>query len=149
MIRDKIDQDLKQAMLDRDAQAVSTLRGLKSALQYAAVAKGANSELDENETIATLQKEAKKRQEAADLYKQAGNTELESKEISEKAIIEQYLPKQLTEEELISVIEETISEAGEVSRQNMGQIIGKVKQKTGGAADGAMVARLVKDRVQG
>lgn len=149
MINDKIDQDLKRAMLDRNEQTVSTLRGLKSALQYAAVAKGAKAELDENEIINVLQKEAKKRQEAAELYKRADNGELETKELAEKAIIEQYLPRQLSDEELKSIINEVIGDVGTVSHQNMGQVIGKVKQKAGGAADGAAIARLVKERVQG
>lgn len=148
MIQDKIDQDLKTAMLARDEQLVLTLRGLKSALQYQAVAKGADSSLDESEVISVLQKEAKKRQEAAELYKKGQKSEQEEKELAEKAIIEKYLPEQLSEEELKKIIDHVEEKTGGLSRENMGKAIGIVKEKTAGRANGAAIASLIRSRIR-
>lgn len=148
MIQDKIDQDLKTAMLARDEQLVLTLRGLKSALQYQAVAKGADSSLDESEVISVLQREAKKRQEAAELYKKGQKSEQEEKELAEKAIIEKYLPEQLSEEELKKIIDHVEEETGGLSRENMGRAIGIVKEKTAGRANGAVIASLIRSRIR-
>lgn len=144
MILGKIEQDLKKAMLAGNKDAVSTLRGVKSALQYAQVGKPV---LEEAQIIAVLQKEAKKRQEAADLYAQAGNVANQQKELAEKTLIEEYLPAQLSEVELNKIIDEAIVEMGGAEAKNMGQIIGAVKAKTSGAAEGAAIARLVKERL--
>ena len=146
MIPDKINQDLKQAMLSGDSGTVTTLRGLKSAIQYASVGRTGGEAPSEAEIISVLQKEAKKRQEAADLYKQGGNPEHQQKELAEKAIIKKYLPEQLSEDEINQAIDRAISEIGEPSRQNMGRLIGQVKQASAGKADGATIARLVQRR---
>lgn len=144
MILGKIEQDLKKAMLAGSKNEVSTLRGVKSALQYAQVGKPA---LEEAQIIAVLQKEVKKRQEAADLYAQAGNEASQQKELAEKALIEGYLPAQLSEAELNKIIDEVIAKMGVAETENMGQIIGAVKAKTSGSAEGAVIARLVKERL--
>ena len=145
MITSQIDTDLKVAMLGGDKTSVSTLRGLKSALQYAAVAK--NSDLTESEIISVLQKEAKKRTEAAELYKKSGDTERTSQELSERVIIEKYLPAQASEEEINQTIDKVASELGEINRANMGQAIGQAKAKLGPAADGSVIARLIQSRL--
>lgn len=148
MIIDRINQDLKKAMLARDEEMVSVLRGLKSSVQYATVGQGDKADLADQEVITVLQKEAKKRQEAAELYDKGGNQELKSKELKEKLIIEEYLPRQLSKDELSQLVDEAVGEIGEATNQNMGQIIGRAKQKAGGAADGALLAELVKKRIQ-
>jgi uncharacterized protein YqeY len=96
---------------------------------------------------AVLGKEAKKRQESADLYKQGGNQEKAQAELVEKNVIEKYLPEQMGEDDIAKVVEETIGELGATSTQQMGQVFGKVREKTGGAADGGTIARLVKERL--
>jgi uncharacterized protein YqeY len=147
-IKQQIEQDLKAAMLAGEKNKVTTLRGLKSVILYAEVAKGNRDEgLGDAEVIEVFSKEAKKRQESADLYKQGGNDEKAAAELTEKAIIERYLPKQLTDDELNTIIAQTISDTGASGMQAMGQVIGAVKSKTAGQADGGRIAQLVKEQL--
>lgn len=147
-LKQQIDQDIKTAMLAGDKTLVTTLRGLKSTILYAEVAKGNREQgLADTDIVNLLGKEAKKRQESADLYAQGGNEERQSAELSEKATIEKYLPKQLDERELDAVIDVVVADKGAVSQQNMGQIIGEVKQRTAGQADGGRIAAAVRARL--
>lgn len=145
----RIAQDLKAAMLAGQQQRVMTLRGLKSSLLYVKVAAKADreQELPDDKVSEVLAQEAKKRQESADLYIRGGNQEKADAELVEKSIIEEYLPAQLSEQELLELIEAAIKELGAVDASQMGQVIGKVKQQAGVAADGAVVARLVKGKL--
>lgn len=147
-IKQRIDADLKAAMLAGDKTLVTTLRGLKSAILYAEVSAGKREQgLEEGEAISLLQKEAKKRQESADLYTQGGNTEKAEAELAERKVIEGYLPAQLSDEELASLVDKAIEEAGEISPQMMGRIIGRVKELSEGQADGSRIAATVKGRM--
>lgn len=147
-IKQQIDQDLKAAMLAGDKTLVTTLRGLKSAILYAEVSEGAREAgLSDEKVVSLLQKEAKKRQESADLYEQGGNSEKKAQELAEKEAIEQYLPAQLSEAEISTLVDEAIAELGSPDKQQMGQVIGLVRQKSSGNADGAVIARLVKERL--
>lgn len=147
-IQQRLTDDLKQALLAGEAERVTVLRGLKSVILYAEVAEGKREEGLANEQVVGLfQKEAKKRQESADLYTKAGEQERANKELAEKAIIEAYLPEQLNEDEIRALIDQAIEEVGSSEVRNMGQIIGLVKQKAGGSADGSVIARLVKEKV--
>ena len=147
-LKQTIDQDLKTAMLAGDKVLVTTLRGLKSVILNEEIATGARDKgLDDDKIIILLAKEAKKRQESADLYEQGGNKEKATAELEEKTVIEKYLPQQLSEDEIKVMIDEVITGIGEVSQQQMGQIIGAVKQKTGPAGDGAVIAKLVRERL--
>lgn len=148
MIKDKLTQDLKEALLARDAERATVLRGLKSVILDAEIAAGARDRgLSDEAIIGLFQKEAKKRQESADLYLQAGDQARTDKELAEKTIIETYLPAQLTEEEIATAVDEVIAETGASGMQAMGQVIGAVKAKTKGAADGAITARIVKEKL--
>lgn len=148
MLKARIDQDLKTALLAGDKVLATTLRGLKSVILYAEVAKGVrDTGLGDEEITALLSKEAKKRQESADLYKQGGNEERAAAELAEKVVIEAYLPKQLSDEELQQVVDAAIAEVGADGPSAMGQVIGAVKQKTAGQADGGRIAQLVKERL--
>jgi len=148
MLKQRIDQDVKKALLGGDKVLATTLRGLKSAILYAEVSKGLrDSGLPDEEIIQLLAKEAKKRQESADLYKQGGNMEKAEAELTEKEVIEQYLPKQLSDEELMVIIDGVIAETGETGMQAMGKVIASVKQKVGAQADGARIAKMVKERL--
>ena len=148
MLKDRIDQDLKKALLAGDKVLVTTLRGLKSVILYAEVAKGAREQgLSDDEIVALLAKEAKKRQESADLYRQGGNSERVEAELAEKKVIESYLPQQLSDEELGAAIDAAIAELVASGPQAMGQVIGAVKQKVGGQADGSRIAHMVKERL--
>lgn len=148
MLEQKIEQDLKTALLGGDKQRVSTLRGLKSVLQYSKVATGKRETgLTDDEVVGLLSKEAKKRQESADLYIQGGSSERAQAELAEKTIIEEYLPAQLSEEELRKFVDEAIASTGASGPQDMGKVIGQVRTKAGAAADGAAIASLVKERL--
>lgn len=148
MLEDKLNQDLKAAMIAGDKPLVTTLRGLKSALLYAKIAgHGRDKAMPDAEVVTVLQKEAKKRQESADLYLQGGSHEKADAELFEKQVIEQYLPAQLAEDDVKKLVEEAVNELGTASQANMGQLISAVRQKAAGAADGALIARLVKERL--
>ncbi len=143
-----IDADLKTAMLAGDKTLATTLRGLKSVILYEEVAKGLrDTGLDDDAVIVLLSKEAKKRQESADLYIQGGNQVKADEELTEKAVIEKYLPAQMSEDELLTIIEEAIQSTGATSMQQMGQVIGVVKAKAGSTADGGRIAQLVKEKL--
>ncbi len=149
MIKQQLQDDVRAAMLASDSARVETLRGLRSAILYAEVAAGKRDDgLNDEEIQALFAKEAKKRQESANLYMQGGAPDRAQKELSEKAIIESYLPKQLDEDELLAIVEEVIAAQAAVGPQAMGAVIGAVKQRTGSTADGSTIARLVKEKLQ-
>lgn len=148
-IKGQIEIDLKQAMLAGDKPLVSTLRGLKSAILYEEVAKGSREQgLPEADTLAVLTKEAKKRQESADLYRQGGDNERAGAELAEKAVIERYLPAQINDEELNKIIDEVITELGANDLKQIGPVIAAVKQRCKGSADSGRIAAGVKARLQ-
>jgi uncharacterized protein YqeY len=148
MLKQRLADDLKTAMLAGDKPLVSVLRGLKTVVQYAEVADGVRTEgLSDEKIVGLFQKESKKRQDAAELYEKANETERQQNELYEKKIIDGYLPEQLDEGAINKLIDEVVQELGLVSGQTMGQTIGAVKAKSGGSADGAVIARLVKARL--
>jgi uncharacterized protein YqeY len=148
MLEERIEQDIKRALLAGDAQRVSTLRQVKSVLLNVKVATGKReSGLNDEEVLPILAKEAKKRQESADLYIQGNSQDRASAELAEKAIIEAYLPARLEEDEIIKLVDEVIAKVGDSSPQVMGQVIGQVKQLAGPSADGGTIARLVKEKL--
>jgi len=149
MLKARIDQDLKTALLGGDKVLATTLRGLKSVILYAEVAQGLREQgLSDEQVVILLSKEAKKRQESADLYTQGGSKERADAELAEKKVIESYLPTQLSDEELSEVIHQTIQMLAVSGPSAMGQVIGAVKQKTAGQADGARIAQLVKQYLE-
>jgi uncharacterized protein YqeY len=148
MLEQRIEDDIKAALLARDSIKVTTLRGLKATLLNVKVAEGKrDSGLNDDEVIKVLSKEAKKRQESADLYKQGGNNEKAQAELTEKALIETYLPEQLGEDDINKIIDEVLAGMNEVGPKDMGPIIGQVKAKAGASADGAIIARLVREKI--
>ena len=126
-----------------------TLRNLRSVILYAEVAKGVrDTGLDDEEVTALFAKEVKKRVESAELYKKGGSEDRAAKELAEKEIIESYLPKQLSDNELSAIVDAVVTEVHAEGPQAMGQVIGQVKQRTAGQADGARIAQMVKERLQ-
>lgn len=147
-IKEKIDADIKQAMLAGDKILTETLRGLKSAILNVEVAENKRDVgLNDEEVTTILQKEAKKRQESADLFTQGGNQVKAQSEAAEKAVIESYLPAQISDDELESLIETAISELSASGMQDMGKVMASVKQKTGAQADGGRIAQRVKEKL--
>lgn len=149
-LRQQLDDDVKAAMLSGDALRVETLRGLKTVILYADVAAKSRDTggISDEEALSLFAKEVKKRQESADLYVQGGSKERADKELAEKAIIETYLPAQMSEDELGELIDKVIAEQQPESMQGMGKVIGVVKAKAGNSADGSLIAKLVKERLQ-
>lgn len=149
MLEQQLEQDIKAALLAGEKDKATTLRGLKATLLNAKVAAGKrDSGLTDEEVLPILAKQSKQRQESADLYIQGGNQAKADAELAEKAIIDAYLPAQLGEAELGDIIDAVIAETGVSGPQAMGQVIGKVKAQTGASADGALIARLVKEKLQ-
>jgi uncharacterized protein len=148
MIKQEIEDDLKKAMLAGDKRLVTVLRTIKGAILDVEIAKNCrDTGLPDEEVVALLQKESKKRGEAAVLYSSGNDAERAASERYEQDVLAKYLPKQLEEAEISKIIDTVISEVGEADIQQMGKIIGAVKAKTGPSADGAVIARLVKERL--
>ncbi len=146
MMQEQIERDIKSALLAGDKVKVETLKTLKSSLQYEAVAKSVKpGQLTDEQVRTVLSREAKKRQEAADLYKTAGETEREQKELAERAVIDSYLPEQLSEDKVKEIVELEVKKIDNPGMAQMGQIIGAVRIQTKTQADGALIARLVKE----
>src|SRR6185503_16408859 len=135
-LKEQIEKDLKTALLAGDKQSALVLRGLKSTILNVEIEKGAREQgLPNDQVMAVFAKEAKKRQESADMYQQGGSPDRAKAELEEKTIIEKYLPKQMDDDELAKIIDEAIASIGAAGPQAMGQVIGTVKGKVGGQAD--------------
>lgn len=147
-LKERIAQDYKRAMLARDAFVVETLSGIKAAILNEEVAKGVrDTGLADEQIEQLLVREAKKRDEAAELFAKGGREESAAKERAEKQLIARYLPEQMDEAAVQAVIDAVIAELQPEGPKDMGRVIGAVKAKTGSAADGALIARLVKAKL--
>ena len=143
-MNDQIRQDLKSAMLAHDETAVSTLRMLLSEIKYAEVAKG---EVTDQDVIAVVQKELKKRKEAAEGFRKGDREEAAQKEEAEAKVLEKYLPEQLSDEQLQNLVDEAIKEIGATSMGDMGKVISLVMSKAGQSAEGSRVSALVRQKL--
>lgn len=147
-LKAQLDADLKNALLSGERFEANTLRGLKAAVLNEEVAQGKRDEgLADSEIEKIIAKEVKKRNESIKIYTEAGRQELVDEETKEVEILSRYLPTQLSEEEIKKVIDEVIAELGASGPQAMGQVIGAVKAKLGNAADGSLIARIVKENL--
>ena len=145
-LKQRIADEMKAALLERHRFRGEVLRNLKASILNEEVAKQKREEgLDDSEVEAVLVREAKKRTESSILYRQNGRDDLAENEEKELEIIKEFLPEQLSEEEIQSVIDQKIADLGDVHMKAMGQVIGAVKQEVGSKADGAIVAKLVKE----
>lgn len=148
-LKDSINADLKSAMLARDQLRVQTLQGLKTAILYEEVAKNAREKgLDEASIEQIVAREVKKRDEAITLYKKGGNSQSANKERSEKEVLLAYLPAQLSQDELNEVVMAKIATIKPAGMQDMGKVISAIKAEVGNKADGATIAKLVKEQLQ-
>ena len=143
-LTDQINNDLKTAMKAKDTTTLTALRAIKSQLLLAATEKGAEGESSEEAGIKMLQKLVKQRKESAELYKGQGREDLATAELSEAAIIEKYLPKQLTEEELKPILQAIIDKVGASGPQDMGKVMGAASQELAGKADGKTISTVVR-----
>lgn len=144
-LKAQIENDLKAALLERRRFDADVLRGLKAVILNEEVAQGKRDEgLDDASIEKLIAREVKKRAESAELYDQADRSELADNERAEAKVLGLYLPEQLSEDDIKVVINEVIQQIGADSGA-MGQVIGAVKAKLGNTADGAIIARLVKE----
>lgn len=145
MIRDTINKEIQESMKAHDEIRLSTLKMLSSALNYEFIAK--QHELTSDEEIVVVQREAKKRKDAIEAYEKANALDRAEKEKKELEILTEYLPKQLTGEELEKIVDGVITETGASGISDMGRVIGGVMGKVKGAADGKAVSEIVKSKL--
>lgn len=144
----RIDQEIKAAMLAREAARLGVLRMLKAALMNAAIEKhGAKGELEESEALAIVRKEIKKRQDSIESFEKAGRSELAASEREEITILSAYLPQALTPGEVEKIVSEAIAEVGATSRKEMGAVMKVVNAKANGRADGRTLSAEVQKQL--
>ena len=139
-----INDDMKKAMLSKDAEKLEALRAIKAALLLEKTKEGTTGEIPESIELSLLQKLVKQRKESAAIYKTGNREDLAEKELFEAGIIEQYLPKQLSDDELISIIKNIITQSGASSIKDMGKVMGQASKELAGKADGKRVSEIVK-----
>jgi uncharacterized protein YqeY len=146
-LKETIKVDLTTAMKARDEMTTSTLRMVLAAITNAEVAGDQAVTLDDNQTVAVLQSEAKKRTEAAQIYADAGRAEAATKEKAELAVIERYLPAAMSDDELNAIIADEVAKAkaaGAEGGKAMGAVVKAVRERAGSSADGSRIAAAVK-----
>jgi uncharacterized protein YqeY len=144
-LEQKIMPELKAAMLAKDEKAVRSLRAIKAAIIVAKTAEGAGGELKEDDEIKLLQKLVKQRKDSLDIFTQQNRPDLASKEQEEIEVIEKFLPKQLSQDELKDEVSKIIAESGASSPAEMGKVIGLANKKLAGRADGKTISGVVKE----
>jgi uncharacterized protein YqeY len=144
MLENTINQDIKTAMLAKEEATLRSLRAIKAALLVAKTEKGASSEITEEAEIKVLQKLVKQRKESAEIYKAQNREDLYQIEAEEIAVIEKYLPKQLSEEELNTYIKALIEKLNLTSVKEMGKVMGVANKELSGKADGKAISAAIK-----
>lgn len=140
---------LKQAMRDKDEAALRTLRAIKAAILVEKTAAGAKEELTEADELKMLQKMSKQRKDSLDIFKTQGREDLAKKEEEELAIIEHFLPRQLSADELKQKISDIIVSVGAQSPADMGKVMGVASKQLAGQADGKLISEMVKTLLAG
>lgn len=143
----QIMEAMKVAMKAKDVLTLQALRAVKSAILLALTETGAKEEISEIEEIKILQKLVKQRKDSASIYAEQGRADLADPEMAEAAVIEQFLPEQLSEEEVAKVVDEVIDQSGASSMKDMGKVMGIVNGKLVGKADGKTISGVVKQRL--
>jgi len=144
-IFDQVNEGIKVAMKNREESTLRGLRGIKSALLMAKTEKGAADELTEEKEIQVLTKLAKQRKESLEIYTAQNRPELAIVEAEEIAVIERFLPKQMDENEVRTILQSIITTIGATGPQDMGKVMGAASKQLAGKADGKMISTLVKE----
>lgn len=142
---DKVSGDIKTAMLARDKVRLEALRGLKKEFLEAKTAKGGDGELSDDAALKILAKMVKQRKESASIYTEQNREDLAGEELAQAAIIEEYLPKQLSEEELTAALKEIIARVGATSAKEMGKVMGTATKELAGKAEGKAISAKVRE----
>ena len=143
MLEEKIQQDIKAAMLAKDSVALASVRAVKAAILLAKTAEGGKP-VDDAEIVKIIQKLVKQRKESAEIYAQQNRPELAENELAEAAVMEKYLPKQLSEAEVEEKLKEIIAQVGATSMADMGKVMGTATKALAGQADGKLISALVR-----
>lgn len=143
-LENKIMEDLKQAMKDKDKTALESLRSIKSAILLAKTQAGAAAELSAEDEIKLVQRLVKQRRESAEIFAAQNRPELAENELAQAAVIEKFLPAQLDDRQLAEIIKALIAEMGVTSPAEMGKVIGAANKKLAGQAEGRKIADTVK-----
>jgi uncharacterized protein YqeY len=144
-LKEQIDADIKKAMLAKNQGELLALRAIKSQILLAETEKGSKEELTSDIEMKLLAKGAKQRKEAAEVFAQQGRKDLEEKELLELAVIERYMPKQLSEEEVKVKLQAIIAKLGASGPGDMGKVMGAATKELAGLADGKVISTLVKN----
>lgn len=143
-MNDTLTADMKAAMKSKDKVSLTTIRALKTAIKNAAIEQGdTDAELDDKAVIAIIRKQIKQRLDSIEQYNTAGRPELAEIEQAEMTVLEKYLPKALSEEEINAAIADVIAETGASSRADMGEVMGLLQKKTEGRAEGKVLSQAV------
>jgi len=146
-LKTQITDDVKQAMRSGEKERLKTLRMVTAAIKQREIDE--RTELDDSQVLAVVEKMIKQRRESAEQYREGNRPELAEAEEAEIAILEPYLPEQLSEAELVEMVDKTIAEAGATEMSGMGQVMGLLKPRIQGRADMGEVSRLVRSRLAG
>lgn len=141
---DQVSEDIKKAMLAREKVRLEALRGAKKEFLEAKTAKGANGELSDENALKIIVKMVKQRKESAKIYEENNRPELAENELAEAAVLEEYLPKQLSGEELDAALRAIIAETGACGPKDMGKVMGVASKRLAGRAEGRAISEAVK-----
>ena len=141
---DQISEDIKSAMKARDKVRLETLRNIKKVFLEAKTAPGANDTLTDADALKIISKLAKQGKETATTYTQAGRQDLADAELAQVVVLESYLPKQLSQEEIEAEVKKIIAEVGATSMKEMGKVMGTASKQLAGKADGRVISEIVK-----
>ena len=141
---EKVNEDIKTAMKERDKVALDTLRNIKKVFLEAKTAPGANDTLEDADALKIIQKLAKQGKESAQTYIDAGRQDLADAELAQVSVIERYLPEQLSEAEIEKIVKTIIEQTGAASMKDMGKVMGMANKQLAGKADGKTISGIVK-----
>lgn len=142
---DRISEDIKKAMLARDTERLEALRGIKKEFLEAKTAKGSDGTLSDEKAVQILSKMIKQRKESADIYTAQQRPELAAVELAQAAVIEEYMPRQLSDEELTQALRDIIARVGASSPKEMGKVMGVASKELAGKAEGRTISAKVKE----
>lgn len=144
-IEEQVSEGIKSAMKAKDKVRLETLRNIKKVILEAKTRPGAGDQIDDAECIKIIQKLAKQGKESAEIYKEQGRDDLYGQESAQVAVLEEFLPKQLSDEELTAALREIIASTGASTPQDMGKVMGAATKKLAGLADGKAISAKVKE----
>ena len=144
-LADKINEDIKAAMRAKDKVTLESLRAVKSALLLAATEKGAGGDVSEKAEMQAIQRLVKQRKEAAEIFRGQGRDDLAEPEEAQAKVIEAYLPEQMSEDEVRSILADVVAQTGASGPQDMGRVMGAAMGKLQGKADGKLISSIVKE----